>query len=103
MSDKNKIVADYNKMIEEWHKDSDNDPECILITLNLELMEEVCKALMEKGITHEEFAKVLGVPRWYETKMMRCETKITLKMLIKIGIVLDKKWEVKLVDRKSQA
>lgn len=62
----------------------------------LDVTEEVCRAMEEKGIDRAEFADKLGVSRAFISKLLNGTPNLTIKTLMKIAAVLDRELNIKM-------
>ena len=62
----------------------------------LDITEEVCRAMEEKGIGRAELAEKMGVSRAFISKLLNGTPNLTIKTLMKIAIVLDREMSVRM-------
>ena len=81
---------DFKECLKRYEK----DPDFILEGLLMDLNEQVLELLEAKGMSITKFAEVLGKPVDYVYEFLNCNVNPTLKMLIKIALVLESKLDV---------
>ena len=81
MDDKNV----YESLLEEFEDDIDFKVEVKI----LEITEQICEAMTEKGINRSDLSKLLETSKSAITKMLNGSTNFTLKRLVKIASALN--------------
>ncbi len=66
-----------------------NDPEFLTEKLLIHLTEQICKVMVDKGITRSGLARKIGVPRQYITRVLNGYPNLTLLTLTRIAVALE--------------
>ena len=88
-----KTTAEWMKEKIERYKDTFDFK---LENLILDITEEVCRAMEEKGIGRAELAEKMGVSRAFISKLLNGTPNLTIKTLMKIAVVLDREMSVRM-------
>lgn len=88
-----KTTAEWMKEKIERYKDTFDYR---LENLILDITEEVCRAMEEKGIGRAELADKMGVSRAFISKLLNGTPNLTIKTLMKIAVVLDREMSVRI-------
>lgn len=89
-----------HKTTAEWMKETlakhEDTFDFKLEGLILDITEDVCKAMEEKGIDRAELADKLGVSRAFISKLLNGTPNLTIKTLMKIADALGRELSVKM-------
>jgi plasmid maintenance system antidote protein VapI len=75
-------------LLDRWHEEYESDPEYVAEGLALEITEEACRIMLEKGISRARLAELMGVSRAYVTRTLNAPPNLTLKSIAQLALAL---------------
>ncbi|MEW6203559.1 MAG: helix-turn-helix transcriptional regulator [bacterium] len=93
-----KISQEIQRLLEELK----DDPEFKLERLMLEINEDICRFMEERGITRAELAEKLGTSRAYITKMLNGNPNLTLRSLVNIAHALECEINIRFFEKETR-
>jgi len=82
-------------------REAEETVEYLTETAILEFTEDMVKAMEEQDVSRSELARRMGSSPAHVTQILRGTTNFTLKSMVKIGLALEMKVEVRLSRRKE--
>lgn len=74
-----------------------NDPDYEFEVLLLEVNRQISALMKSEGVRKVDLAGRLGVSRAFITKLLRGETNVTLKTLVRVAIALNAEFKIQFV------
>ncbi len=86
-------------LFEKLYEEFKNDLECKYEHKLTEITEEICRVMNEKGISNHLLSLLLGMSKCEIIDMLNGNSKLELKLLVKIAHVLDCDFSFKLKEK----
>ena len=78
-----------------------DDPEFLTEELIIEINEQICNLMDQRGLNRSQLAAQLGVSRQMVTKILRGNPNVTLLTLMKIAVALKGQLEVRMFSKED--
>ena len=82
----------------DWIGEFDGDPDYEFAGVAIDVGEQIVARMEERGMTHEDVAREMGVQPARVRQILRGNDNLTLKSIVRVAIALDSRVELRLCD-----